>query len=472
MKSGMDKVKEQFDLTNAYVTAPATTPTVALAGAGAGNLTNGVYYYKISYVTSVGETEPSSASALVTVADATTDGQVALTAIPTSTDTRVIKRRIYRTLVDETAIYHKVADISDNSTTTYTDNIADASLGEPPIINTTSGVLLDKNDIVIGAINEDGASAAKRGTLCLYGHGTGESNRTSALGGISSQHGIRMATDPHSETQGAYFGMTGANYQGWDAYGSMSFYTTGVRDDDRQGRTRSCRFTIGRTNGWKQLLWGSPVQRYFTFGGNHRQYLPTTLAGATKLDSTTENLFRFHIDDDVHTTGAMIDVMADSGAAKTVEDISKANPAQVTITGHGYSTGDWVHMWSSGSVVMIEPFAEMWQITKIDADNFTLTGCNTTSSLTYDSSGTPGRCQLVRRLFSIDKNGTITFENGATIKNTTSGSLDLGTTTQVPVVPTLTTAERDALSAVNGMIVYNSTTTTMQGYINGSWTNV
>lgn len=38
--------------------------------------------------------------------------------------------------------------------------------------------------------------------------------------------------------------------------------------------------------------------------------------------------------------------------------------------------------------------------------------------------------------------------------------------------PGLTTVERDALSAVNGMMIYNSDTNKFQGYENGAWVNV
>ena len=39
-------------------------------------------------------------------------------------------------------------------------------------------------------------------------------------------------------------------------------------------------------------------------------------------------------------------------------------------------------------------------------------------------------------------------------------------------VPTLTTTQRDALSASNGMLVYNTSTNKFQGYENGSWSNL
>lgn len=49
------------------------------------------------------------------------------------------------------------------------------------------------------------------------------------------------------------------------------------------------------------------------------------------------------------------------------------------------------------------------------------------------------------------------------------GALDVNSTTGAFIVPRMTTAQRDALSAVNGMIVYNTTTNQFNFYENGAW---
>lgn len=110
--------------------------TCALAGSGAGNVDNGVHRYAVTFVTSAGQTQAGTVSAAVTVADKTTNGKVSLTAIPLG-GLAVTSRKIYRTVAGGSA-YLLLTTLSDNTTTTYTDNTADSSLGAgAPSTNTT-----------------------------------------------------------------------------------------------------------------------------------------------------------------------------------------------------------------------------------------------------------------------------------------------------------------------------------------------
>ena len=54
------------------------------------------------------------------------------------------------------------------------------------------------------------------------------------------------------------------------------------------------------------------------------------------------------------------------------------------------------------------------------------------------------------------------------------GALDSGTAelSDSFTVPRLTTTERNALTAVNGMLIYNSSDNKFQGYENGGWANL
>jgi len=123
-------------------TAPGA-PTVAI-NTTAGNL-NGTYTYKITFVTAQGETQGGTTSASVSPANQ----QVDLSAIPTGTSGVVTARKIYRTVAGGTQ--HKlVTTINDNTTTTYTDNIADGSLGaNVSTSNTTAaGILVGGTNII------------------------------------------------------------------------------------------------------------------------------------------------------------------------------------------------------------------------------------------------------------------------------------------------------------------------------------
>lgn len=116
--------------------APAA-PTVALASpAVAGNVDDGVHRYRVTFVTADGETEGGIISGAVTVSDKTVNGKVELTAIPLG-GSLVTSRKVYRTAAGGST-YLLLTTIADNTTTAYTDNIADSSLGAAaPATNTT-----------------------------------------------------------------------------------------------------------------------------------------------------------------------------------------------------------------------------------------------------------------------------------------------------------------------------------------------
>ena len=112
---------------SAGIAAPSTAPTLADSGV-AGNPDAGSYYGVVTFVNleTDNESNPSAASAVVTTGAAR---KISWSAIPVSVNSQVNARRLYRTLVGQTGEYYLVTTISDNTTTTYTDNALVEDLG-------------------------------------------------------------------------------------------------------------------------------------------------------------------------------------------------------------------------------------------------------------------------------------------------------------------------------------------------------
>lgn len=117
--------------------AAAGAPTVATGAAG---VLTGTYKYAVTFVTATGETDIGTISGNVSPSAQ----QVSVTAIPVSSDSLVTSRNLYRsTAGGATSTMKLVANIADNTTTVYTDNIADGSLTTPiSYKNTTGGAIL------------------------------------------------------------------------------------------------------------------------------------------------------------------------------------------------------------------------------------------------------------------------------------------------------------------------------------------
>lgn len=112
-----------YDGTNNEIMGVPTPGVVSVATGAAGVLT-GDYKYKVSFeIDGYQEGNASSASTQVSPSSE----QVDVTSIPVSTNTRCTARFLYRTEAGGST-YYRLAKINDNTTTTYTDNIADGSL--------------------------------------------------------------------------------------------------------------------------------------------------------------------------------------------------------------------------------------------------------------------------------------------------------------------------------------------------------
>jgi hypothetical protein len=99
----------------------------------------------------------------------TTGGQIALTSIPTSGDSRIVRRKIYRTIAGGIQYFY-LRTLGDNSTTSFTDTAPDTSLGaQAPSTNTTGhGVNLTSVPTVTGATARNIYRTTGGGTVYRY----------------------------------------------------------------------------------------------------------------------------------------------------------------------------------------------------------------------------------------------------------------------------------------------------------------
>ncbi|HFC10863.1 MAG TPA: hypothetical protein ENJ75_01570, partial [Candidatus Kaiserbacteria bacterium] len=195
-----------------------SAPTVAV-NATAGNLT-GDYVYRITFVTADGETGMGAYSAVVSPSAEEVD----LTNIPTGSS-KVTARKIYRTVANGTYPYNAqyVATISDNTTTTYTDNLADSSLGAYAPGNNTTGSALYTNGTKSGEADSG---------VTIFGYNAGRVN----AGSYNSFVG----------TSAGQFNTTGYN-NSFVGYAAGQFNTTGY-NNTFVGRSAGNINTTGSSN--------------------------------------------------------------------------------------------------------------------------------------------------------------------------------------------------------------------------------
>src|SRR5690348_783907 len=158
--------------------APTATPS---AGTGLGI---GVYKYAVTLVMADGGETLAGTQATVT----TTSGnqQASLSSIPTG-PTGTAKRNIYRTAVGGSTLF-LAATLNDNTTTTYVDSLADATLtthAQAPAHPSFGGslVIKDQNGVVQFQIFSDGSMSTGAGGLTV---GNTTVNGTLTVTGVST----------------------------------------------------------------------------------------------------------------------------------------------------------------------------------------------------------------------------------------------------------------------------------------------
>tara|TARA_R100001126_G_scaffold94231_1_gene65053 strand:+ start:4093 stop:6585 length:2493 start_codon:yes stop_codon:yes gene_type:complete len=100
-------------------------------------------------------------------------------------------------------------------------------------------------------------------------------------------------------------------------------------------------------------------------------------------------------------------------ATKTVTAITKANPAVVTVSSHGYSNGD--HIWLNDVGGMTEVNARRYTIANVTTNTFELSGVNSTNYTTYTSGGTAAKVYEITTEYTSSQLSEIQFAQSADV---------------------------------------------------------
>lgn len=140
--------KTSFDFTNpnSAVNAPDVGPSALTAGTptSGGSCTPGTHSYYVTFITNGIETQLGTKSNVITCVSGT--GQtVPLSVIPTG-PTYTTARKIYRTVAGDIGTPKLLTTIADNTTTVFSDTVADGSLGADFTIGESSGPTLTRGE--------------------------------------------------------------------------------------------------------------------------------------------------------------------------------------------------------------------------------------------------------------------------------------------------------------------------------------
>lgn len=209
----------------------SSTPAAPTAAAGAaGSVDVGAHSWVATFVVSGAEHRAGPKSNVVTIADSAK--QVALSAVSTG-PAGTTARKIYRTAAGDTGSHKLVGTISDNTTTTFTDNIADGALGaEAP--GAIERVRYDQND-----------SANKRFRVAAGGRGADSTAAADHLLGALITNGEQIRPGQRCQLFSGYAALAEADYTAWPKMEVLGrgltggrLYTIQVTDVQRSLRRR------------------------------------------------------------------------------------------------------------------------------------------------------------------------------------------------------------------------------------------
>lgn len=106
-------------------------------------------------------------------------------------------------------------------------------------------------------------------------------------------------------------------------------------------------------------------------------------------------------------------------ATKSITAATQANPCQLTITGHGYSTGDRFYAASVGGMTQLNN--RYFDVTVVDANNITI-GVDSTGYTAYTSGGTAARLYTVVTPYNTAKLAGLKYEQSADTMTITHNS--------------------------------------------------
>lgn len=257
------------------VTQVSTTGmTVAPAGAGAGNLNNGVYSYQIVYVTADGETGADTYyTNQGTIVDKTTDGKMLLSNIPVNPDPRVTNKKIYRSVVNGGIYFGYYIDTITNTTTTYTDNIADTTVGSYfyQKANTTAGYMYSGSSLIMASPDLyhtylgvlAGSENTTGNSIVFIGGGAGQKNTKGTNNTAVGYQSLYANTEGSTNNAFGYMAVgankTGVNNSGFGlgaVYGGINVnYNSGFGNNSLQGLITNSNYNsgVGQHSGYNAM---------------------------------------------------------------------------------------------------------------------------------------------------------------------------------------------------------------------------